>query len=291
MRCYAVGCCHSCCVKVPPAPRRARDRTVLRLWTTLVGPATRQVRKPNRDDTAHCAVTAVQRSPSGSRSATSPATPWANSAPWRHPSSAVHRVAGGSERLGRNRFSGINPTARPTGRARWQLARGACGRRCASTYGRVTARDESYSRRAVPSKGCATDGSHSGRVVQRTGSTADGSYSGRVVQRTGRTADGSYSGRVVQRERGAQRERPPHRSAGVANPCRARRSRRLTHRRCRDDVCCVRPVRTRQSVRGLERGQHVGRQPATLRDLVAVCPGPLAHRRSLLAIRGGPGTT
>src|SRR6476619_824593 len=60
-------------------------------WFTVVGRGRTLVESRTDDDTAHRAVTAVQRCPSGSRSARSAGTPWANSGLRQSPLARVTR--------------------------------------------------------------------------------------------------------------------------------------------------------------------------------------------------------
>src|SRR5664280_560989 len=74
--------CSIPCNRPPPTDHREGTGPEDSGWFTVVGRSRTPVESRTGDDTAHRAVTAVQRCPSGSRSARSAGTPWANSRPW-----------------------------------------------------------------------------------------------------------------------------------------------------------------------------------------------------------------
>ena len=98
-------------------------------WFTVVGRCRTPVESRTGDDTAHRAVTAVQRCPSRSRSARSAGTPWANtrqnaSDPRRWRGSEVSSVSPGcwSSRTPGEPFTSRTPTGSAGGRARSRLS-------------------------------------------------------------------------------------------------------------------------------------------------------------------------
>jgi len=74
--------CSIPCNRLPPTDHREGTGPEDSGWFTVVGRSRTPVESRTGDDTAHRAVTAVQRCPSGSRSARSVGTPWANSQAW-----------------------------------------------------------------------------------------------------------------------------------------------------------------------------------------------------------------
>jgi hypothetical protein len=74
--------CFIPCNRPPPTDHREGTGPEDSGWFTVVGRCRTPVESRTGDDTAHRAVTAVQRCPSGSRSARSVGTPWANSQSW-----------------------------------------------------------------------------------------------------------------------------------------------------------------------------------------------------------------